>query len=69
MTPTRLAPSVGGNNGSNYKGALYFPKDQLTFVGDDTSINVAVVVADSINFSGDHTVNLRAAPDCLQAST
>jgi hypothetical protein len=51
-------PSLGGNNGSNYNGVLYFPKDQLSFVGDDPSINVAVVVSASIIFNGDHTVNL-----------
>jgi hypothetical protein len=51
-------PSLGGNNGTNYNGALYFPKDQLSLVGDDPSINVAIVVAGSISFSGDHTVNL-----------
>jgi len=51
-------PSLGGNNGSNYGGALYFPEAQLTFVGSGTSINVGVVVSDSINISGNHTVNL-----------
>jgi hypothetical protein len=51
-------PSLGGNDGSNYNGVLYFPSDELSFVGDDPSINVAIVVSGSINFSGDHTVNL-----------
>jgi hypothetical protein len=55
----KTGPSLGGNNGSNYNGALYFPEDQLTFVGTGTSINVGVVVSDSISFSvGDLTVNL-----------
>ncbi len=58
---TNTAPSLGGNSGSNYDGALYFPKDQLTFVGAGTSINVAVVVSASINISGDHTVVLRGS--------
>jgi hypothetical protein len=52
-------PSLGGNNGSNYNGALYFPKDQLSFVGVNSSINVAVVVSASIVFNDNHTVNLK----------
>jgi hypothetical protein len=51
---------LGGNNGSNYNGALYFPNNQLSFVGG-ASINVAVVVSASIVFSGDHTVNLKGS--------
>jgi hypothetical protein len=53
-------PSLGGNNGSNYNGALYFPHNQLSFVGG-ASINVAVVVSASIVFSGDNTVNLKGS--------
>jgi hypothetical protein len=52
-------PSLGGNDGSNYNGALYFPNNQLSFVGDGPSINVAVVVSASIVFNGGHTVNLK----------
>ena len=51
-------PSLGGKTGSNYNGVLYFPNDQLTFAGNGSSINVAIVVSGSINFTGDSTVNL-----------
>jgi hypothetical protein len=51
-------PSLGGNDGSNYDGVLYFPSDELSFVGIGHSINVAIVVSGSINFSGNQTVNL-----------
>jgi hypothetical protein len=51
-------PSVGGNTGSNYQGVLYFPKDQLTFYGNNTSVNAGIVVSDSINLSGNPTVNI-----------
>jgi len=54
-------PSLGGNNGSNYNGALYFPNNQLSFVGVNSSINVAVVVSASIVFNDDHTVNLKGS--------
>jgi Putative Flp pilus-assembly TadE/G-like len=53
-------PSLGGDNGSNYNGALYFPNDQLSLVGG-ASINVAAVVSASIVFNGDHTVNLKGS--------
>jgi hypothetical protein len=51
-------PLLGGNDGSNYDGALYFPEAQLTFGGAGTSINVGVVVSNSISFSNGPTVNL-----------
>jgi Putative Flp pilus-assembly TadE/G-like len=51
-------PSVGGNTGTNYGGVLYFPKDQLTFYGNNTSVNVGIVVSDSYALSGNPTVNL-----------
>jgi hypothetical protein len=37
---------------------LYFPKDQLTFYGNNTSISTGIVVSDSLNLSGNPTVNL-----------
>jgi hypothetical protein len=52
-------PIVRGKSGSNYNGALYFPKDQLTFKGNNDSMNVAVVVSDSINMNGSPTVNMQ----------
>jgi hypothetical protein len=54
-------PSVGGKSGSKYEGALYFPKGQITFYGDDNNISVAVVVSNSINLSGDPTVNVQGS--------
>jgi Flp pilus assembly protein TadG len=51
-------PSLGGNNSSYYYGALYFPKDQLTFYGNNSSVAVGLVVADSLNLSGNPTVNV-----------
>jgi hypothetical protein len=52
-------PSLGGNSGANYNGVLYFPKDQITFFGNNNSIDVAIVVADSLSLSGNPTVNLQ----------
>jgi hypothetical protein len=54
-------PTLGGTTGSNYNGALYFPKDQLTFHGNNTSMNVAVVVSDSINMSGNPIVTVQGS--------
>ncbi|HLW81382.1 MAG TPA: pilus assembly protein TadG-related protein [Candidatus Acidoferrales bacterium] len=51
-------PALGGNNSSFFTGALYFPSDQLTFYGNNTSYSVGMVVSDSINLSGNPTVNL-----------
>jgi hypothetical protein len=54
-------PKLGGNSGSKYEGALYFPKDQLTFYGDDNIIDVAFVVSDSVSMSGEPTVNVQGS--------
>jgi hypothetical protein len=54
-------PSLGGNSGSHYDGALYFPKNQLTFYGNDNIIDVAVVVSDSVSMSGEPTVNVQGS--------
>jgi Flp pilus assembly protein TadG len=51
-------PALGGNTGSAYDGALYFPKDQLTFFGHNNTLDAAIVVADSVALSGTPTVNL-----------
>jgi Flp pilus assembly protein TadG len=55
-------PSLGGNNGSYFDGALYFPKDQLTFYGNNSSVSVAMLVVDSLALSGNPTVNLLGTP-------
>jgi hypothetical protein len=54
-------PSLGGNNGSSYSGAVYFPSSEVTFFGHANSISVGIVVADSFALSGDPTVNLQGA--------
>jgi len=52
-----VGPTVGGNVGSSFDGALYFPKSQVTFFGN-TSLSVAMVVAGSVALNGNPTVNL-----------
>jgi hypothetical protein len=54
-------PSFGGNSGSFYDGLLYFPTAAVTFFGNNTSVNVAITIADAINLSGTPTVNLQGA--------
>ena len=51
-------PSMGGNTGSNFDGVVYFPADQLTFYGNNTSYDVGMVVSYSMQFSGNPTVNV-----------
>jgi Putative Flp pilus-assembly TadE/G-like len=48
-------PSLGGNTGTFYDGALYFPKSQITFSG--SRLDVAMVVGEGVALSGP-TVNL-----------
>jgi hypothetical protein len=55
-------PSLGGNSGAQYNGILYFPKDQLTFFGNNNSLSVGVVVADSLSLSGHPNVTFNGAP-------
>jgi hypothetical protein len=62
-------PQLGGNDGSNYQGMLYFPNDQLTFFGNACSgcgtpgYDVGYIVAGSIALSGNPTVNLLGSTD------
>jgi hypothetical protein len=51
-------PSFGGNSSSFYTGVLYFPSSQVTFFGNNNSIAVGLVVADSFALSGHPTVTL-----------
>jgi len=52
-------PTIGGNVGSSFQGALYFPKSQVVFFGNaGTSFGVALVVAGSVALSGNPLVNL-----------
>lgn len=57
--PSPNGPTLGGNSGSNYTGVLYFPSDQLTFYGNNTSFDVGIVVSDSLALKGNPTVNLQ----------
>ena len=52
-------PSVGGNSSTDYNGALYFPTSQVTFYGNNSNLDVAVVVAKAFALSGNPTVNLQ----------
>ena len=54
-------PSLGGNTGSFYDGVLYFPKSEITFFGNSTGVDVAMVVANAFAVSGNPTVNLQGA--------
>jgi hypothetical protein len=55
-------PSLGGNSGSNFGGVLYFPKDKLTFFGNNNSDwSTGIVIADSLALSGNPTVNLQGS--------
>jgi hypothetical protein len=61
--PTDLAaPTIGGDGSSQYNGVLYFPKVGVTFYGNsNTTVSVALVVADSLSLSGNPTVNLQGS--------
>lgn len=63
--PNPNGPTLGGNNTSTYSGILYFPNDQVTFYGNNTTsgsgLGVGVVIAYSISLSGNPTVNLLGA--------
>jgi len=52
-------PTLVGQSGSKYNGALYFPNNRLTIYGSANSIDIAVVVSNSIRLSGSPTVNIR----------
>jgi hypothetical protein len=60
--PHPNGPNIGGNAGSTYNGALYFPSDQVTFFGNSNTnacgsgISVGMVVSDSLALSGHPTV-------------
>jgi hypothetical protein len=54
-------PSVGGNSSTDYNGALYFPSAQVTFYGNNSNLDVAVVVAKAFALSGNPTVNLQGS--------
>lgn len=51
-------PTLGGNSGNSYNGVEFFPSDNLTFFGNNNSVNVAIVISDSMTLSGNPTINL-----------
>lgn len=60
--PFPNGPTVGGDNCSNYEGALYFPNDEITFYGNDT-MTVGLVVSKAVGLTGNPTVNLEGGAD------
>ena len=52
-------PVITGNASSFYDGVLYFPKANVTFQGNSSIGDVAIVVADALTLSGHPTVNLQ----------
>ena len=51
-------PRLGGNTGSSFTGALYFPSDQVTFFGNNVSFSVGMLISQALSLSGNPTVNL-----------
>lgn len=51
-------PSFGGNTGTSYNGVLYFPSDNLTFFGHNTTYSAGIVVAKALTLSGTPNVTL-----------
>jgi hypothetical protein len=51
-------PTIGGNVGSTFAGTVYFPKSQITFFGNSSSVSIGMAVGDSFALSGHPTVNL-----------
>jgi hypothetical protein len=54
-------PTLGGNTGSSFGGALYFPKSKVTFKGNASNVTAGIVVADAFALSGNPTVNLQGS--------
>jgi hypothetical protein len=59
--PSPNGPTLGGTSGSQFTGILYFPNDQLTFYGNNNSLSVGVVVADSLALSGHPNVTFNGS--------
>jgi hypothetical protein len=60
---TTKGPTLGGDDNSFFKGALYFPEDQLTFFGNTTGagFKTGIVVADSAVLKGSPIVTLQGS--------
>jgi hypothetical protein len=52
-------PVITGNASNSYDGVLYFPKANVTFQGNSSIGDVAIVIADALTLSGHPTVNLQ----------
>lgn len=52
------SPTLGGDNTSYFNGALYFPTQNITFYGNNSSYSVGMVVSASFSLSGNPTLNL-----------
>ncbi|MGB8442269.1 MAG: pilus assembly protein TadG-related protein, partial [Candidatus Acidiferrales bacterium] len=54
-----VGPVITGNASSTYDGVLYFPTANVTFQGNSSIGDVAIVIADALTLSGHPTVNLQ----------
>lgn len=54
-------PTITGNSTNTYDGVMYFPKALVTFQGNASIGDIALVVADALALSGHPTVNLLGA--------
>jgi hypothetical protein len=54
-----VGPMITGNASSTYDGVLYFPTANVTFQGNSSIGDVAIVIADALTLSGHPTVNLQ----------
>lgn len=61
VTSCGAGPALGGNTGSQYNGILYFPNDLITFFGNNVSYSTGAVISDSLQLSGNPTLNLQGA--------
>jgi putative Flp pilus-assembly TadE/G-like protein len=54
------SPTIGGDDNSNYVGALYFPSVELSFFGNAKSggFSAGIVVAKALSLTGNPTVTL-----------
>jgi hypothetical protein len=59
VTSCGPGPQMGGTTGSNFSGILYFPNDQITFFGTNSTFSTGAVIADSLALSGTPNVNLQ----------
>jgi hypothetical protein len=52
------APSLGGDDQSNFTGALYFPSVTVTWYGDAKDSTVGMIISAALAFSGNPTINI-----------